>query len=437
MPGPSKTADTLVPPPGGRGPVAGLRGIGDVAQGQPVDDLPPLIEPEFEPVLDAKGGHRQIRRQLLAPDEPGREAPTTEMPARDGPQDVPTLVEPVAEPVAELAAGLATEPVIEPAVQPVTEPVAEAAAEPVTEPAAEPIAETVAEPVVQRLETPAVPSPSWIATKKWLTLARARWPTDGRTQLMVVAAGVVALALIAAVAAGIGPFAQPHHYPASAAPNDPAQRLAYFQRGAEAGDPQAELEVAIIYAKGLGVAQDYATSATWFRAAAEHGLARAQYDLGVLYERGRGVKVDFTEAANWYQKAAQAGYRLAQYNLAVCYTKGQGIRQDPAEAAIWYRRAAVQGVVQAMINLGTIYTRGEGVAVSLVDAYAWYVAAGRRDSSEAAQHAQELFNSLMPPDQIRAEALASDVNASIHDAAPERGEAVTGSPNAQPAAATR
>jgi TPR repeat protein len=238
---------------------------------------------------------------------------------------------------------------------------------------------------------------------------------------MLAGGGIVALGLVvtAAALAGLGPFSRARHYPVSAAPSDPAKRFAYFQEGAQAGNADAELQLAILFAKGEGVAQDYAAAANWFRAAANQGIPRAQYDMGVLTERGRGVKVDLAEAAGWYLKAAQAGYPLAQYNLAVCYTKGQGIRQDLPEAALWYRRAAAQGVVQAMINLAMMYEKGDGVTASPVDAYAWYLAAGRRDNQAAARHAEDLYAALPHLDQIRAEALASDVAASIHD--PDKG----------------
>jgi len=207
--------------------------------------------------------------------------------------------------------------------------------------------------------------------------------------------------------------------PVVSAPSDPAERFAYFKRGADAGDPDAELQVAILYAKGEGVTQDYATAATWFRAAAEQGLPRAQYDLGVLYDRGRGVTADPTQATNWYRKAAEGKYPLAEYNLAVAYTKGDGIRKDVSEAALWYRRAAGQGVVQAMVNLGMLYERGEGVPVSTVDAYAWYLAAGRRGNQPAARRADDLFGGFSQLEQVRAQVLAGDVAGSIHDPAPE------------------
>jgi TPR repeat protein len=262
---------------------------------------------------------------------------------------------------------------------------------------------------------------------------------SGSSRLKTIFAGVAAIAVVigAVYLFQAGPFAPVRHYAASTPPSDPGARFVYFQRGAATGDADAQLQLAILYAKGEGAPQDYATAATWFRAAANQGVARAQYDLGILYERGRGVKVDLTEAANWYLKAAQSGHPLAQYNLAVCYTKGQGIRQDLPEAALWYRRAATQGVVQAMINLGTMYERGEGVAASPVDAYAWYSAAGRRDNQAAARRAEDMFNALPRLDQIRAQALASDVAASIHDPEPVRSDANVGSSDAKSAASTR
>src|SRR5262249_41363625 len=126
---------------------------------------------------------------------------------------------------------------------------------------------------------------------------------------------------------------------ANPAASEAARRFADALARAKAGNADAQLQVAVLYAKGDGVAQEYETAANWFRAAAEQGLARAQYDLGVLYERGRGVPVDLAQAFNWYKKAADNNYALGQFNLAVAYTKGQGTRPDYAQAAQWYARA--------------------------------------------------------------------------------------------------
>jgi hypothetical protein len=217
------------------------------------------------------------------------------------------------------------------------------------------------------------------------------------------------------------PASEPQTSLPTAVPTDLAGRFAYYTEAAKAGNADAQLQLAMIYAKGDGVPRDYAQAATWFRAAADHGVVRAAYDLGVLYERGWGVPADPEAAASWYKKAADNEYPLAEYNLAVAYTKGVGVPKDLVEATLWYRRAAVQGVVQAMVNLAKLYEGGEVVSASSVDAYAWYLAAGGRGSQPGARRAEELFAALTPTEKLRAETVATDVAASIHDPpTPER-----------------
>ena len=199
-------------------------------------------------------------------------------------------------------------------------------------------------------------------------------------------------------------------------PADPSERFAYFMQRARAGNPQAELAVAVQYAKGEGISRDYVAAAKWFQTAADAGVTRAQYDLGVLYEHGRGVPLDYTQAVNWYRRAAEGNHPLAQYNLAVAYTKGEGVTRNFFDAAMWYDRAALQGVIAAMVNLAILYERGEGVEVSNANAYAWYRAAARRGSQPAAQRADELLQAFSPADQTQAEAKTREIALSIRDA---------------------
>lgn len=266
--------------------------------------------------------------------------------------------------------------------------------------------------------------------------AAALAPSSRRRQrLVLVAAGVAtALAVTTAFELGVSveslarlPGVILRHLPGSAPrpaalkpPTDPARRLAYYTARAEAGDAAAQVALAVLYAKGDGVRQDYAAAASWFHRAAEQGVARAQYDLGVLYERGRGVPIDYAQAALWYRKAAQRNHPLAEYNLAVAYTKGEGVGRNLSEAAVWYHRAAAQGVVAAMVNLAILYERGDGVEASTADAYAWYRAAAQRGSAPAARRGDELLRGFSPWEQTRAEAKMADVAASIDDAAGER-----------------
>jgi TPR repeat protein len=79
------------------------------------------------------------------------------------------------------------------------------------------------------------------------------------------------------------------------------------------------------------------------RTRAEQGDAAAQFNLGVMYAKGQGVAQDYAEAATWYRKAAEQGYAPAQCKLGTMYSQGHGVTQDYAEAMKWYRKAAEQG----------------------------------------------------------------------------------------------
>jgi hypothetical protein len=378
---PSAARDTL-PPTG----VAAAAGEGLAADGQPVLEVPPLVE--FGDAFEAAAGEAAADepaavRQAAPPNAPDGNA-ATPLPIQRPPRR--SFLAPA--PDAAVARAL---PAMPPArLRPVE--------------AAEPRV-----PVRHELSPP----------------PKSRW-----RRRLGVGAGVAA-ALGLAVAAQLGsdgdwidqfrltaqqylPGPKP---PDSAdAPAAPSQRVLQETERARAGDAEAQLSLAILYAKGEGVAQDYAAAAKWFRAAAERGLMRAQYDLGVLHERGRGVPLDYHQAVTWYRKAAEQEHPLAQYNLAVAYTKGQGVRQNFFEAAVWYHRAAAQGVVAAMVNLAILYERGEGVESSTVDAYAWYRAAARRGSQPAARRGEELLAAFPPLEQTHAQAKTLDINASIKDA---------------------
>jgi hypothetical protein len=73
---------------------------------------------------------------------------------------------------------------------------------------------------------------------------------------------------------------------------------------AQAGDPDAEFDIAYDYETGEGVPQDLTKAAFWFRRAAEQGDAGAQYSLALLYNTGNGVPQDYAEGYFWAELAA-------------------------------------------------------------------------------------------------------------------------------------
>jgi TPR repeat protein len=116
---------------------------------------------------------------------------------------------------------------------------------------------------------------------------------------------------------------------------------------AESGDPRAQFNVAMMHARGEGVAQDYVEAARWFVQAAEQGQAEAQARIGGMYAEGIGVERDDVEAARWLTEAAYQHHAASQYELGIMYANGQGVGRDYLAAYFWLQLAELQGFPDA------------------------------------------------------------------------------------------
>ena len=59
---------------------------------------------------------------------------------------------------------------------------------------------------------------------------------------------------------------------------------------AEAGNPEAQYNLGVMYQEGLVVEQNYGKALKWFRKAAEQGDVQAQYNLGGISHHGYGLQ---------------------------------------------------------------------------------------------------------------------------------------------------
>ena len=156
---------------------------------------------------------------------------------------------------------------------------------------------------------------------------------------------------------------------ASKAGTDPQQSLREL---AEKGQKQAQTDLGLLYAKGIGVERDYATALQWLQRAAAQDAPRAQYNLGLMYERGYGVPRSYDTALDWYRRAAANNSAPAEIAMARFYGRGLGVARDPAQRTSWLLRAANQGNPQAQFLLGNIYRRGLDVPQNFATAAEWY-----------------------------------------------------------------
>jgi len=123
-----------------------------------------------------------------------------------------------------------------------------------------------------------------------------------------------------------------------------------FKKLSQAGDREAQYNLAMLYKDGKGVMENKKTAAEWFRKAADQGLSEAEFQLARAYDKGEGVAQSSEYAALWYRKAAEHGNPWAQANLGVMYAEGQGLKQDLVLAYVWFNLAASQGVDAAFEN---------------------------------------------------------------------------------------
>ncbi len=129
-----------------------------------------------------------------------------------------------------------------------------------------------------------------------------------------------------------------------------------WKAAADAGQAEAEFDVGVLYAQGLGVKRDLTAAMNWYRKAAEQGNAEAEFALGQMYSRGWGVPRDETDALRWMEMASDPVSDGPPTDWA--RIEGYGAQQDQKQAAYWYQQAAEKGHAEAQYNLGRLYASG-------------------------------------------------------------------------------
>ena len=91
--------------------------------------------------------------------------------------------------------------------------------------------------------------------------------------------------------------------------------------GALNGNADAQYNLGIMYASGLGVIQDYNEAVKWFRLSSSQENAQALEIYGLMYASGRGVTHDYVRAHMWLNISASSGDKNAEANLDIVAKK--------------------------------------------------------------------------------------------------------------------
>ena len=171
--------------------------------------------------------------------------------------------------------------------------------------------------------------------------------------------------------------------PAGDRSEPPAVAEQEVRRAAEAGDPNAQLQLG----KHLFWSPDGDAEASiaWLTKAAEAGVHEATYMLGLAWYRGRGVsEADPVRARALHMAAAESGVPDAQFEISIFLDKGIGGEVDHDRARVWEKRAADAGHPRACLNMGVWAATGKFGAPDMDAAVRWYGRAADNGSAEAA-----------------------------------------------------
>lgn len=195
----------------------------------------------------------------------------------------------------------------------------------------------------------------------------------------------------------------------------PAEAAPWYRRAAAQGHREAELRLAQMLERGIGIAEDAAEARRLYAHSADAGVVVAQFNLAVMLEEGRGGERDVEAAAAWYYAAALQGHGRAANNLATMLAKGEGVEADREAALRWYRVAAHRGVDDALYNLGVLYLSEP--YRDIASAQAWLRLAAVRAGGHVAALARAGLKALEPsmtPELMRqAKQLEADFKRSL------------------------
>ena len=158
-------------------------------------------------------------------------------------------------------------------------------------------------------------------------------------------------------------------------PNAPKQLwdllMELLKDDAKDGDGDAYNDIGVMYYRGFGVPQDYAEAVKYYQKGAKRGSRQAQENLGYCYYYGRSVTVDYKKAFHYFALGAFDGHLISLYKIGDMYANGYYVSQNDEEAFCIYTRcmetmteeAAPNVAGPVFLRLGKAFLEGKGTEI--------------------------------------------------------------------------
>ncbi len=127
---------------------------------------------------------------------------------------------------------------------------------------------------------------------------------------------------------------------------NPAEAARLYRIAANAGEAHAQWRLGVMIDTGetSGTAQEAIRLLT---ASADQGYADAMASLAVMYASGHGVPQDFAKTHYYYDMAARRGASHAIQGLGLLYANGEGVAVDLERACAYWLVAAARANTRA------------------------------------------------------------------------------------------
>lgn len=129
---------------------------------------------------------------------------------------------------------------------------------------------------------------------------------------------------------------------------------------AEKGDAAAQMLMAEILSRGLGMPRNGKAAGEWYVKAAAQGIPEAKFQYALMLMDGKLVPADKEKAFALMGKAAALGNRLARFNYAQMLIARKPGETGLTEALPFFEDAAKQGLPDAQYALSQFIAEGAG-----------------------------------------------------------------------------
>ena len=187
---------------------------------------------------------------------------------------------------------------------------------------------------------------------------------------------------------------------------DIGKAIFYYKLAANQNDPNAQLDLGVIYYEGKYITRDIDKAIHYLKLAANQNNSSAQYKLGIIYYSGEYITRDINKSIHYLSLAANQNNSKAQCDLGTFYYSGEYITRDINKSIHYLALSANQNDSDAQHILGFIYYEGKYVTQDINKSIHYWTLAANQNNSKAQYRLGFIY--------YFGDYITRDINKSIH-----------------------